>query len=53
MIKTILRRVLFGWLILIFWPIIYFFEWLLNVKDTSYNEFARFIWYGWEGQKNG
>ena len=53
MIKTILRRVLLGWIILICWPVTFFIEWLLDSKYPSANELAKYIWYGSKGIENG
>lgn len=50
MIRTILRRVVFGWVILICWPIIYGSEWLFD-SEPSANDFVKFIWYGGRSTK--
>lgn len=53
MIRTIVRRVLLGWLILIIWPIIIFFEWMLDSQYPTANIFAKFVWYGAKESENG
>ena len=53
MIKTIVRRVLLGWIILIIWPTIIFFEWILDSQYPTANDFAKYIWYGGRSLENG
>jgi hypothetical protein len=52
MIRTIVRRVLLGWVILICWPIIIFMEWMLDSQYPSANDFVKYIWYGSKGIEN-